>query len=122
MFKILIIDDEFANAELVKVYLEMNGHQTHVALTGVEGFNLVQQMDFDLIFLDLLMPDFTWNGFKTAAQLRSYNETSHIPIVALTAAGKTAQALEAGCNDILHRPFKLEQLNSVLEKYLGAAC
>ncbi len=118
MTTILIIDDEQVNAELVQIYLERYDIDTLVAHTGKEGFSIAQKKQPNLILTDLRMPAETWTGYETIEKLKSNPLTKHIPVVALTAAGNVTKAFTYGCDELLNRPFKLQQLESVLSRYL----
>lgn len=122
MASILIIDDEIANTELVEIYLGGIGHQTHVAHSGVDGYDMAQEFDVDLILLDLRMPDYSWSGYTTAMKLKTNQRTQHIPVIAVTASGDVVQALEAGCDDVLMRPFRQKQLYKIIKHYLIEEC
>ncbi|MBX9771976.1 MAG: response regulator, partial [Candidatus Obscuribacterales bacterium] len=87
MSRILVIDDDQAIAELVKVNLELLGHQVATAADGIKGLALAQQNRPDLIVLDVMMPDL--DGFTVCQRLRQNPVTQNIPVLMLTALGMT---------------------------------
>lgn len=118
MTTILIIDDEEVNAELVQVYLERYNVDIFVAYTGQEGFSIAKKEQPNLILADLRMPSETWTGYETIKKLKSNSLTQHIPVVALTAAGDVVKALAIGCDEFIKRPFRFQQLDVMLNRYL----
>ena len=83
MNKILIIDDDSAINELIKVNLELSGYKVVQAYDGVKGFALCKQEMPSLVILDVMMPD--TDGFTVAQRIRKNEQTKDIPILMLTA-------------------------------------
>ena len=111
MSKILIIDDDTAILELIKVNLELLGHEAITASDGVRGFALARQELPDLIILDVMMPDV--DGFTVASRIRNNSSTKDIPILMLTALSMIqdkTKGFDAGVDDYLVKPFELEEL------------
>ncbi len=111
MSKILIIDDDTAILELIKVNLELLGHEAITASDGVRGFALARQELPDLIILDVMMPDV--DGFTVANRIRNNPSTKDIPILMLTALSMIqdkTKGFDAGVDDYLVKPFELEEL------------
>ena len=111
MSKILIIDDDTAILELIKVNLELLGHEAITASDGVRGFALARQELPDLIILDVMMPDV--DGFTVASRIRNNPSTKDIPILMLTALSMIqdkTKGFDAGVDDYLVKPFELEEL------------
>ena len=111
MSKILIIDDDTAILELIKVNLELLGHEAITASDGVKGFALARQELPDLIILDVMMPDV--DGFTVANRIRNNPSTKDIPILMLTALSMIqdkTKGFDAGVDDYLVKPFELEEL------------
>jgi two-component system response regulator RpaA len=109
--RILVIDDDHAIAELVKVNLDLLGHQSTVAHDGIKGLALAQQNSPDLIVLDVMMPDL--DGFTVCQRLRQNPATREIPILMLTALGMTkdkVSGFDAGADDYLVKPFEIPEL------------
>lgn len=118
MCTVLIIDDNPQNADLLDSYMRLYDIKTVVAYTGQEGFEFAKNIQPNLIFTDLRMPLETWDGYKTISMLKSSPATQHIPIIAVTASGDLLQAKDAGCDNVLLRPFRTSQLKDILDQYI----
>lgn len=81
--KILVIDDDLAINELIKVNLELAGYKVLQAFDGIKGFALAKQELPSLVVLDVMMPDV--DGFTVAQRIRKNPETAEVPILMLTA-------------------------------------
>lgn len=111
MNKILVIDDDIAINELIKVNLEMAGYDVFSALDGVKGFALCKQELPDLVILDVMMPDV--DGYTVAKYIRENPSTKDIPILMLTALGQLddkIKGFDIGVDDYLVKPFETEEL------------
>ena len=111
MSKILLIDDDKAIVELVKVNLELQGHTILTAYDALTGMALTQQETPDLIILDLMMPEV--DGFTTCQRIRQNEDTKDVPILMLTALSRTDDKISgfnAGADDYLTKPFELPEL------------
>ena len=111
MSKILVIDDDKAILELVKVNLEMQGHNIFTSIDALTGIALANQEQPDLIILDLMLPGV--DGFTACQRLRQQDDTREIPILMLTALSRTDDKISgfnAGADDYLTKPFELPEL------------
>lgn len=111
MARILVIDDDQAIAELIKVNLDLLGHQVSTANDGMKGLALAQQNRPDLIVLDIMMPDL--DGFTVCQRLRQNAGTAGIPVLMLTALGMTkdkVKGFDSGADDYLTKPFEIPEL------------
>lgn len=111
MSRILVIDDDQAIAELIKVNLDLLGHQVTTANDGIKGLALAQQNRPDLIVLDVMMPDL--DGFTVCQRLRQNTGTAGIPILMLTALGMMrdkVKGFDSGADDYLTKPFEIPEL------------
>ena len=111
MARILVIDDDQAIAELIKVNLDLLGHQVSTANDGMKGLALAQQNRPDLIVLDVMMPDL--DGFTVCQRLRQNAATAGIPVLMLTALGMTkdkVKGFDSGADDYLTKPFEIPEL------------
>lgn len=111
MSRILVIDDDQAIAELVKVNLELLGHHVTTCSDGIKGLALAQQNRPDLIVLDVMMPDL--DGFTVCQRLRQNPATHPIPVLMLTALGMTRDKVtgfDSGADDYLVKPFEIPEL------------
>ncbi len=111
MSKIIIVDDDIAILELIKINLELGGHEVLTSLDGIKGYALIQQELPDLVILDVMMPEV--DGFTVAQRIRQNDLTRDMPILMLTALGtleKKVQGFDAGVDDYLVKPFELDEL------------
>lgn len=116
---ILFVEDEPALAEIVKENLIMKGYMVSHCKTGRETMNLYANQDFDLVLLDVMLPDAT--GFELAKQLRQTNV--QVPIIFLTAKNQPSDVIngfESGANDYIKKPFSLEELAIRIRVLLSA--
>ncbi|WP_271394582.1 response regulator transcription factor [Neomicrococcus lactis] len=109
MSKILIIEDEERIAQFVAKGLTKQGFHPAVALTGREGLYLAQTGDFELVLLDLGLPDM--DGFAVLQEIRgAHNDVPVIVLTARTSIEDTVYGLEEGANDYVAKPFRFEEL------------
>ena len=111
MSKILVIDDDTAINELIKVNLELEGHNVIQAYDGIKGFALCKQEQPSLVILDVMMPEV--DGFTVAQRIRKNDETKDIPILMLTALSQLndkVNGFNIGVDDYLVKPFEMEEL------------
>lgn len=111
MTKILVIDDDTAINELVKINLELQGYKVLQAYNGVEGFALAKQEQPALIILDVMMPEV--DGYTVAQRIRQCAEIAESPIIMLTALSELDNKVEGfnlGVDDYLTKPFEIEEL------------
>jgi PAS domain S-box-containing protein len=118
--KILVAEDNTVNQMLIARLLQKRGHTVKVVANGLEAVNALERGPFDLVLMDLQMPEL--DGFEATHQIRQREIQSglHIPIVALTAhamKGDRERCLEAGMDGYLSKPIRAEELDDVLEKY-----
>ncbi|HEY9745385.1 MAG TPA: response regulator transcription factor [Oculatellaceae cyanobacterium] len=111
MAKIIVVDDDPAIQTLIKVNLQMQGHQVLTASDGIEGYALIQQEHPDLVILDIMMPN--TDGYTVCKRLRRNPETENIPVLMLTALNVVddkVRGFDAGADDYLVKPFELPEL------------
>lgn len=109
--KILVIDDDIAINELIKVNLELCGYKVVQAYDGTKGFALCKQEKPSLVVLDVMMPEV--DGFTVAQRIRKNEETKNIPILMLTALSELndkVKGFDIGVDDYLVKPFEMEEL------------
>jgi len=116
---ILLAEDNQINAVLATALIKRAGHQVRVAVNGGEAINAVKEETFDLVFMDMHMPEM--DGLEAARQIRQLDENrANVPIVALTANAMAAdrqKCLAAGMDDFLSKPFDPDDFHAMLEKY-----
>jgi len=117
--KILLVEDNEMNADMLQRRLVRRGHEVVVATTGSEGITMAEREGPDLILMDLSLPKM--DGLAAARALKAAEATRAIPIVALTAhalEGDRARSLEAGCDDYDTKPVDLARLLEKIERLL----
>ena len=116
--RVLVVEDNLMNQKLVLQVLKRLGYQAKVADDGKKALDMLQETAFDVILMDIQMP--VMDGYETTRQIRSrFNKT--VPIIAMTAhalASEQEECLKAGMNDFLSKPFKMEELQQLIRKYL----
>lgn len=118
MFKILIIEDNDDNRDILKHQLEYLGYEVVEAVDGLDGLIQVEKERPDLVIVDIMMPGI--DGREVARRLRADSKTKDLPILAATVLFHTEDihsCLAAGCNDVLSKPFTSQQLKDRLEKF-----
>lgn len=109
--KILVIDDDKAICELIKINLELAGYEVFVANDGEIGFALAKQELPNVIVLDVMMPDV--DGYTVAKRIRENENTKDIPIIMLTALSQLENKVtgyNVGVDDYLCKPFEITEL------------
>ena len=111
MAKILVIDDDIAINELIKVNLELQGYNVSQAFNGIEGFAKAKQEEPSLIILDVMMPEV--DGFTVAQRIRQSQDIAETPILMLTALSQLSNKVNGfniGVDDYLTKPFEIDEL------------
>ncbi|HZU25060.1 MAG TPA: response regulator, partial [Bryobacteraceae bacterium] len=122
--KILLAEDNPVNQRLAVAILNRMGHQVTVASNGSEAVAMSASAEFDLILMDVQMPEM--DGFEAALaiRLRDLTTQTHTPIIAMTAhamRGDRERCLRAGMDDYISKPIQVERLSELLERYARAA-
>ena len=107
MAKILIVEDEEAILNLIRMNLVKAGYQCSTSMDGEEAADRIQEEDFDLILLDIMLPKL--DGYEVL----EYAKSQEIPVIFLTAMGDTAQkvrGLKMGAEDYISKPFDIAEL------------
>ena len=119
--KVLVVEDNEINKAVIDSILEMFGIGPTFANNGQECLELLNKNKYDLIFMDILMP--VMNGLKATYAIRnSLKEYRNIAIVAMTSNSlekEVEQCYEAGMNEFLNKPIKIELVSTILNKYLN---
>jgi two-component system, cell cycle response regulator DivK len=121
MAKLLLVEDNEMNRDMLSRRLERKGYQVVMAVDGDQGVQLAQSEKPDLILMDMSLP--VLDGWAATKQLKASPETSSIPVIALTAhamEGDEAKARAAGCDDYDTKPIDLARLLQKIETQLNA--
>ena len=116
---ILAVDDDEDNLLLLAYILEPFDCCLLTASDGLTALHKAQTCHPDLIFLDILMP--RMDGIAVLAQLRNHSNTKAIPVIAVTALAKEGDReylLQAGCNEYLSKPYLVEDVEGLVQRYL----
>lgn len=108
MYKLLIVDDEENIRKLIHKYAQYEGHEVVEAENGMQAVDLVRRTDFDLIIMDVMMPEL--DGFSAAAEIRKMKDT---PIIMLSARGEEYDRIHGfmtGIDDYVVKPFSPKEL------------
>jgi CheY-like chemotaxis protein len=119
--KILLVEDNEMNRDMLSRRLERRGYEVIVAVDGEEGVARARTDAPDLVLMDLSLPGI--DGWEATRQLKLADETGSIPVLALTAhamAGDREKALAAGCDEFDTKPVDLPRLVDKIEALLGA--
>jgi two-component system cell cycle response regulator len=116
--KVLIVDDEPINIELLEGYLSKD-YDILKAHDGNKAIIIVEANPPDIILLDIMMPGM--NGYEVCKKLKDDPKTVHIPIVMVTALHETKdrkEAIEAGADDFISKPFDISELTVRVKSHL----
>ncbi|HKJ40166.1 MAG TPA: response regulator transcription factor [Anaerolineales bacterium] len=100
--KIIVIDDDTAVTDLLSVLLRSHGFDVQVTNNSVEGLGLIRDEEFDLVILDLMMPEM--DGWEICKEVRSFSQVPIIVLSALNDPSMVASVLDAGADDYLTKP------------------
>ena len=114
--KILIVDDDSAICDMLKIYFEKEGYSVKIANDGIEGINYFKMYDPDLVLLDIMLPK--KDGWQVCREIR---EMSTKPVIMITAKGEVFDkvlGLELGADDFVVKPFDLKELSARIKAVL----
>lgn len=118
--RILIVEDEESLLKLETILLTVKGYEVVGALNAKEAFESLSQNSFDLVLLDIMLPDI--DGFEVCRRIKLAPETANIKVVMLTAKKSPedqAKGFASGANAYLTKPFKSAMIMGVIEKILA---
>jgi CheY-like chemotaxis protein len=116
MAKIMVVEDNELNRDMLSRRLQRKGYSVVVAKDGREGLELVRSEAPDLILMDMSLPEL--DGWSATRQLKSDEATRHIPVIALTAHAMVSdrdRAIQAGCDDFDTKPVEFLRLLRKIE-------
>ena len=118
-FNVLIAEDNKFNQEVVKKMLEMKKCKVEVASTGFEVLDLLEKSQFDLVLMDIEMPEL--NGYDTTIKIRTSEKNyKNIPIIALTAYAMEKdkkECMKVGINEFIAKPIQIDSFYEIINKY-----
>ena len=120
MTKILLVEDNEMNRDILRRRLKKKGFDVVMALDGQQGVEMATSENPCLILLDMSLP--VMDGWEVAGVLKSDPQTQQIPIIALTAhamAGDKEKAMDAGCDDYDTKPVDLKRLLEKISNMIG---
>mgnify|MGYP001823420652 CR=1 FL=1 len=121
MAKILLVEDNEMNRDMLSRRLARKGYEVTCAVDGGEGVAMATKQNPDLILMDMSLP--VLDGWEATRQLKADEATKPIPVIALTAhamEGDEQKARDAGCDDYDTKPVDLPRLLGKIETLLGA--
>ena len=123
MPKILVVDDDDDAREIARDLLMISGYEVIEASNGPGGVTAAVSERPDLILMDIMMPNLD-EGLVATKELRALDGTRDIPVVAFSGLAMDYQkkrALDAGCNDVVVKPYDFDHLLEVVRKYLSGS-
>jgi two-component system cell cycle response regulator DivK len=122
MPKILLVEDNEMNRDMLSRRLQRKGYQVILAVDGQSGVEMTQTQAPDLVLMDMSLP--VLDGWEATRRLKADAATRHIPVIALTAhamSNDRERALEAGCDDYDIKPVEITRLLARIEALLRGA-
>jgi two-component system cell cycle response regulator DivK len=122
MTKILLVEDNELNRDMLSRRLTKRGYEVVIALDGVQGVESARAESPDLILMDMSLP--LKDGWEATAELKADPATSSIPVIGLSAhamSGDREKAMQAGCDDFDTKPVELDRLLTKMEALLPTA-
>lgn len=120
MVKVLVVEDNEMNRDMLSRRLVRRGYAVEIAVDGLAGVARALEGGWDLILMDMSLPEI--DGWEATRRIRADAAGAAIPIIALTAhamSGDRDKALEAGCNDYDTKPVDLDRLLGKMDALLG---
>ncbi|MCO5382028.1 MAG: response regulator [Methanosarcina barkeri] len=118
--KILIVEDNLLNMELILDLLELYGHNITEAEDGIKALEHLAENKFDIILLDMQLPKM--DGLEVLERIKKNPATADIPVIAVTAhamKGSEEHFIEMGCVDYVSKPIDIHRFRALIDKYLG---
>jgi two-component system, cell cycle response regulator DivK len=122
MPKILLVEDNEMNRDMLSRRLIRRGFEVIFAVDGQQGVDLAKSERPDIILMDMSLP--VIDGWESTRRVKADDATRRVPVIGLTAhamSGDREKAIEAGCDDYDTKPVELDRLIGKIEKLLGAA-
>ena len=119
MAKILLVEDNEMNRDMLERRLRRKGYDVILAVDGESGVEMAANDDPDLVLMDMSLPGI--DGWEATRRIKAAAESAVIPVIALTAhamGGDREKALEAGCDDYETKPVELDRLLEKMQRLL----
>ena len=119
MLKILLVEDNEMNRDMLSRRLKRRGYEVAIAVNGAEGVSMAASTTPDLILMDMSLP--VMDGWEATKNIKANPATESIPVIALTAhamSGDREKALQAGCDDYDTKPIELSRLLTKIKTFL----
>ena len=120
MPKILLVEDNEMNRDMLSRRLKRRGYEVAIAVNGAEGVAMASSDAPDLILMDMSLP--VLDGWQATTQIKANSETQEIPVIAMTAhamAGDREKCLAAGCDEYDTKPVEFPRLLDKIQKLLS---
>lgn len=120
MAKILLVEDNEMNLDMLSRRLERRGYEVLVATDGAQGITMAKEHLPDLILMDMSLP--VMDGWEATKRIKADETLSHIAIIALTAhaiVGDREKAIAVGCDEYESKPVKFPRLLEKIQQFLG---
>lgn len=120
--KVLVIEDDEANRRILEMALRGLGCEVTLALNGEEGLAKARAIQPDLVLMDVMMPKMS--GLDTLQKIRQEATLAKVPVVVVSAKAADqdrANAIKAGANEFVTKPFRVKTIQDVVEKYITRA-
>lgn len=120
MSRILLVEDNEMNRDMLQRRLERRGYAVVIAVNGVQGVEMASSENPDLILMDMSLPEM--DGWEATRTIKANDAVKKIPVIALTAhamSGDREKALEAGCDDYETKPIDFARLLGKIQGFLG---
>lgn len=121
-WRILIVEDNVNNIEMLADYLRAHGHMVHLACDGEQAIRFLRVELPDIVLMDIQMPKL--DGWGAIQQIRADPDLAAVPIIAVTALamqGDRDRCLQAGADAYLSKPFRLREMLATIETCLAEA-
>ncbi|SFT20169.1 response regulator transcription factor [Paenibacillus sp. BC26] len=119
MYKILVIEDDVMMSDMLSMYMSEEGYEIKQAATGGLGLKLLEQFEPDVVLLDLMLPD--WDGTELCLQIRQHSSVPIMIVSMKSEVSERVQALRAGADDYLCKPFSMHELSARVEALIRRA-
>ncbi len=121
MAKVLLVEDNELNRDMLSRRLNRRGYDVVFAVDGAQGIEMARSEKPDIILMDMSLP--VMDGWEATRRVKSDDAMRNVPVIALTAhtmSGDREKALAAGCDDYDTKPVELDRLIGKIERLLGA--